>query len=364
MIREDIICPGETIKEMLEIYHYTQKDLADKLEMDLKTVNEILNGKAPITVDTAIKLEMIFNIDAIFWNNLEFNYRKELKEVEEQEKMQEEYNQIKLIYKEMVKREIVPETRDKNEIVKNFKKFMEITSISNLEQEYNKVACRQAIVKKFNMLNLMVWIQIGLKKAREVKTEEYNKEIVLREITNIRKLTLMEDQTKAREELKKICSKCGIIINFEKSMPNTAIYGIAKWLDSNTPFIQVSDRGKNVATFWFTFMHELGHIVNGRKKICFLDMEKNEIENDEDKQFLKEIEEVKANYFSRNSFIPDKEYKKFIQTLEDKEIEEKDIINFARYLKIAPCIVAGRIKFEQKKYDDKVLNSFTIKMEF
>lgn len=83
MDKNDIMCPGETIKELLEIYHYTQQDLAEKIGMDLKTVNEILNGKAPITVDTSIKLELIFNIDAAFWNNLEFNYMKELKQISE-----------------------------------------------------------------------------------------------------------------------------------------------------------------------------------------------------------------------------------------------------------------------------------------
>ncbi|MBQ3414395.1 MAG: helix-turn-helix domain-containing protein [Clostridia bacterium] len=78
MNREDIIPPGETIKELLELYNYTQLDLANKLNMEIKTVNGILNGKAPITVDTANKLELILNIDAIFWNNLEYNYRKKL----------------------------------------------------------------------------------------------------------------------------------------------------------------------------------------------------------------------------------------------------------------------------------------------
>ena len=79
MYKENILCPGETIKELLEVYNYTQEDLADKLDMDLKTVNEILNGKAFITDDIVIKLEIIFNINAIFWNNLEYNYRKTLK---------------------------------------------------------------------------------------------------------------------------------------------------------------------------------------------------------------------------------------------------------------------------------------------
>ena len=42
MDKNDIMCPGETIKELLEIYRYTQQDLAEKLGMDLKNVNEYL----------------------------------------------------------------------------------------------------------------------------------------------------------------------------------------------------------------------------------------------------------------------------------------------------------------------------------
>lgn len=365
MNRESVICPGESIKELLEVFHYTQQDLADKLNMDLKTVNEILNGKAPITVDTAIKLEMIFNVDAIFWNNLEFNYRKKLKEISEKELLEEEYQKIKQVYKEMTKRNLVSETKDKYEIVTNFKKFMEITSLENLKQEYYKVACRQSNIKSFDEIYLMVWIQIGLKKAREKQLQEYNKEKVLSNINRIRKLTMIENQEIARNELINICNECGIIVNFEKSMPNTAIYGIAKWLNSTTPFIQISDRGKNVATFWFTFMHELGHIINGRKKMCFLDMDDNLIEKDEDMQILKDVEEAKADKFSRDSLIPEKEYKKFKnQVLNKKDINAKDILVFSEEIGIAPSIVAGRIKFDENKYNDKVLNSFNVRMEF
>lgn len=364
MNKENILCPGETIKELLETYHYTQQDLADKLNMELKTVNEILNGKAVITVETAMKLEMIFNIDAAFWNNLEFNYRKKLKELESQELLKEEYMAIKDVYKEMVKRNIVKQTKNKNEVVENFKKFMEVTSLEGIEKEYYKVACRQSNKKDFNTINLMVWIQIGLKKAREVNIQEYKKEKVIKNIENIRKLTLMENQEQARLELVKICNECGIILNFERSMPNTAIYGIAKWLNSTTPFIQISDRGKNVATFWFSFMHELGHIVNGRKKLCFLDMDDNIICDDEDMQILKECEEFKADKFARNSLIPEKEYKEFYKGLENKKIIANDIIKFSKSVNIAPCIVAGRVKFDSNKYNNKILNEFNIKMEF
>lgn len=364
MDKENILCPGETIKELLETNHYTQQDLADKLNMDLKTVNEILNGKAPITVETAIKLEMIFNVDAIFWNNLEFNYRKKLKEFKEQEYIEQEYNEIKQVYKEMIKRNLVVDTKDKYKIIENFKKFMEITSIDSLKDEYYKIACRKSNTKNMDINYLMVWIQIGLRKAREIEVKEYNKEKILSKIDEIRELTLLNNQQIARKKLISICSECGIVVNFEKSMPNTAIYGIAKWLNSTTPFIQISDRGKNVATFWFSFMHELGHIIKGRKKMIFLDMDHNIIDNDKDIQFLKDVEEAKADKFSRDVLIPEIEYKKNLENIEIKNIKQQDIIDFSRKVRIAPCIIAGRIKHDKEIYDNKVLNSFNIKMEF
>lgn len=82
MNRENIMCPGETIKELLEANNESQQDLADQLGMKLKSVNDILNGKVPITIEIADKLEKIFKINATFWNNLELNYRKKLKECE------------------------------------------------------------------------------------------------------------------------------------------------------------------------------------------------------------------------------------------------------------------------------------------
>lgn len=363
MNKEDIICPGETIKELLEINYYTQQNLADKLNMDLKTVNEILNGKAPITVDTALKLELIFGVDASFWNNLEFNYRKELKMYEEYETIQREYESIKEIYKEMVKRNLVDNEKDISKIVKNFKKFMEITSLKNLQEEYARIACRQ-VNTKFNYINLMVWLQIGLRKARNYNLNKYSKDKIVSKLDVIRELTLSENQESAREKLKEICNECGIILFYEKDINNTAIYGVAKWLDSKTPFIQMSDRGKNEATFWFLFMHELGHIIEGRKKNVFIDSENNPKYNDEDIAILKECEELKADKFARNTLIPEKEYKLFLKRINNQSLNEKNIIDFAKQIKISPCLVAGRLKYDLNIYNNKILNSFNRKIEF
>jgi len=48
------------------------------MDRPTKTINEIVNGKAAITPDTAIVLELTLGISASFWNQLEINYREHL----------------------------------------------------------------------------------------------------------------------------------------------------------------------------------------------------------------------------------------------------------------------------------------------
>ncbi len=362
MNKEEIICPGETIKELLEIYNYTQQDLAQKLNINLKTANELLNGKAPITIETAIKLEYIFNVDASFWNNFELNYRRKLKALEEQQLIQQEYEKIESVYKEMVKRNLVEDSKEKETKLINFKKYMEIVNISQLEDDYYKIACRKAKVD-YNYINLLVWIQIGLKKSRDLNVQKYDKDKIISKIPEIKELTRLENQEIARKKLTDICNSCGLIVNFEKSMPHTAIYGIAKWLTPNKPFIQISDRGKELSTFWFTFFHELGHIIDGKKKSVFLDNEKEmpiiDNNNKEDTRLIDEVEEIKADNFAINNLLDKKIYKE----LKNKRLSNEDIIEYANKMNISSCILAGILRHDLNEYQNRVLNSFRIKLE-
>ena len=58
--------PGETLAETLEEIGMSQSDLARRMGRPLKTINEIVQGKAAITADTALQLERVWNIPASF----------------------------------------------------------------------------------------------------------------------------------------------------------------------------------------------------------------------------------------------------------------------------------------------------------
>jgi HTH-type transcriptional regulator / antitoxin HigA len=68
--------PGETLLETIQEFGMSQAELAQRMGRPLKTINEIIKGKAAITADTALQLEKVLRIPASFWNNAERNYRE------------------------------------------------------------------------------------------------------------------------------------------------------------------------------------------------------------------------------------------------------------------------------------------------
>jgi addiction module HigA family antidote len=69
---------GDLIEEMREEFGWTRAELAQRLDFSAKHVNELLKGRAPITADSAERLERVLGHDAGFWLRLEANYQQDL----------------------------------------------------------------------------------------------------------------------------------------------------------------------------------------------------------------------------------------------------------------------------------------------
>ena len=71
----------------VELGIQTYVELADRTGMAKKTINEIIKGKAPITPDTALKLEHVFGLPAHFWNMLQQNFQETKARLAEQDRL-------------------------------------------------------------------------------------------------------------------------------------------------------------------------------------------------------------------------------------------------------------------------------------
>ena len=70
--------PGDTIVDLIEERDWTQAQLSERLGYTKKHVSQLINGKAPITEETALKLANILGSTQKFWLNRKANYRARL----------------------------------------------------------------------------------------------------------------------------------------------------------------------------------------------------------------------------------------------------------------------------------------------
>ena len=56
--------PGEVLKDEIEAREITQRQLADSMGLTYSVVNEIINGRRPLTAKTALMFEAALDIPA------------------------------------------------------------------------------------------------------------------------------------------------------------------------------------------------------------------------------------------------------------------------------------------------------------
>jgi len=61
----------------------TQAELAARTGLTKKTINGIINGKATITPETALRLERALGRPAHFWSNLERQFQEDKLRIKE-----------------------------------------------------------------------------------------------------------------------------------------------------------------------------------------------------------------------------------------------------------------------------------------
>jgi HTH-type transcriptional regulator/antitoxin HigA len=132
----------------------------------------------------------------------------------------------------------------------------------------------------------------------------------------------------------------GIVLVAEPQIPGMKVDGAAFLLDG-VPVIGLTLRRDTVDGFWFTLMHEVGHVIlhyRAGLSTGFFD--------DADVVNVDEIER-EANEFASNILIPEEKWKRSpARITKSSEVVEK----FARELEINPAIVFGRIQKERGNY--------------
>ncbi len=338
-----VSAPGETLQEKLDELGFSQAELAMRTGRPKKTINEIIQGKAAITPETAIQFEMVLKIPAHFWLTREAKYRSWLAQKSEDNRLENEIEILsRLPIRHMIDYGWIASRSSKVDQLKEVLSFFGVAS-SNQIQCIEQIAFRKSRSYKSDPWSLAAWLRKGEIDAREMNFPEYNSDRFLQSLSEIRLMTLEEPKTFVPKLVQK-CGDAGVYVVFTRELPKTCISGATRWLNSLRPLLQMSLRHKDDGHVWFTFFHEAGHIYLGHaKKDIFLE--------DEHRGSLDAIDQFEnaANDFANNILIPERLLERF---MEQEDFSDKAIENFSTKIRVAAGIVVGRLQNMSKlRYD-------------
>ncbi|APY10273.1 XRE family transcriptional regulator [Seonamhaeicola sp. S2-3] len=352
---ESVTHPSEFLKEILEEKQMGAKEFAVKTGKPEKTISAVLKGKSAITSEMAILFEQVLKVPAHFWMEAQKNYDEYKARIEFQKNIDSAKEWAKAFpYAKMANHGWVAATRKIEEKVINLFEYFGIASLKAFEDYYfnqkTQVAFRISLKNQDNALAIASWLRHGEIQAQNMTVAKYSQSALKKSLPKIKEL-MVNQPDNFFSELRAICANVGVKLVYTPCLPKAPIHGSTRWI-GDTPLIQLSGRYKRNDSFWFTFFHEIGHILLHGKK--YISIENIEIEGE-----LKEYEK-EADDFAAKWLLSKQEE---AEILSNDELFVEDIVFYAKKFKTHPACIIGRLQ-HLKKIDYNVGNEFIKTVEF
>jgi HTH-type transcriptional regulator/antitoxin HigA len=353
------IHPGVSLAEDLAFLSLSVTEAAERMGVSKKHLSNIINGKASITPEVALKLEKVTGTEAAFWNKLTRNYQASLAVIEEKKRLVGEIknvkNSFKETYQELAKKNILPKL---NWVEKNFeditRELLSFFAVSSLDYIGDtRLAAFRRHNQNVNENTVAAIIRLGERKAQSVDVEPFNQQALKAALPEIKSYSLEEPSVylpKLEEKLRTL----GIVLVCVPGFAHTGLQGAAKWLSADKAMIILrseTQRGTEITEdkFWFNLFHQIGHLILHGKGEGFIDLD-DATDSEEEKE---------ANRFASQQFMP-----KFDALTDLNEYKQNGSIRadlaipgLANRYGIAPSIVAGMMSYE---YQDKQGNVYSV----
>lgn len=339
-----VSAPGESVLDIAEERGWTQAELAQRLGYSEKHISQLINGKVPLSVEAAVRLERVVGSTAEFWLAREANYQRHLARLEAAKKHAEWVPWLdELPLKELMAAGAVTKLRNdakhKPTLVDQCLRFFGVASPDDWRNHYGgmQMAFRRSRAEQSDVGAISAWLRLGEQQAEKVVGPKYDRDRFEQALQTIRSFCCEAPEV-FEPKMRQLLHEAGVILVLIPGIPRAHVSGVARWLGQR-PVIQLSLYGKTNDKFWFTFFHEAAHILlhantKEEKRSVFLD-DPNATHSDDP-------QEQEANRWAGHRLIP-AQYDALLPNLRSKAA----VIEFAQQISIHPGIVVGRLQHDK-----------------
>lgn len=320
--------PGYYIEELVDDSGLTQQDFAKRLDTTPKNLSKLINGQQRLTPDMAAKLSKMVGTSIDYWLNLQNAYDSVLIEIDSAKSLEDEKEVLKSIGYGYFKENFgLPNlSRRVSEQVAAVRSFLGIASLTVLTKPDLSISFRSSMdnVDGMTVAKANAMTQIAINLARGVDAPPFDKTKFKLAVNDALEQTT--NHSGFYPLIRQSFFQAGVILVVLPNLSGSKTNGATKKLGSNI-MLMVNDRRLYADSFWFTLLHEAGHILNDDLGISF------EHESGE--------KEERADRFAADSLIDPVKYSDFVSR---GVFSLSAITSFAREINRDPGIVLGRLQ--------------------
>lgn len=333
--------PGEIINEYLEYYDWSQLDLARRTGLTPKTISVICNGKSSVTAATALAMERVLQRPVHFWLNLQRQYDEaEIRQRDRAQSGEWKTWANRFPLKEMVERNFTLPSA--NSDIDLLLRYLGVSSPESWQTVWDSsgVAFRQTRKYQENISAISAWVRETELVASKIETSGFDEKLLRSLIMTIKGLTRIRVE-KAIEELQNLCAQAGVAVVFVPDLSTNGISGCARWLSAKKALIGLTLSHETDDQMWFSFFHEMGHLLLHREFQPFVLDNTTDDLLDADIDLEMETFEMEANRFAADTLIPPMALADFVR---NETFTNDAIHDFANEMNISPGLVIGRLQ--------------------
>jgi HTH-type transcriptional regulator / antitoxin HigA len=342
--------PAQLIEAHLRKRGWSQRVLALVLGADEPTVSKIMNGIKPIDAEMALTLQAVLDIDPDQLLQLQKAY--DLAKAQIEVRIDPSLSTRAALFgdlpvMEMVKRgwlDGVTDVRDVARLEAALCKFFGVPSLGEIEILPH--AAKKTSVAMPATPTQIAWLNRVRQIAEDMLVAKYS-ENALRNA--VRKFSLLLNSPEEARKVPRILMECGVRFVIVESLPAAKIDGVCFWLDDKSPVIGMSLRYDRIDNFWFVLRHECEHVLRGHGHSAAMLDANLEGERAGTGNSVSVAERL-ANDAAANFCVPQSALDRFMAR-KAPFFAHRDILGFARTLKVHPGLVAGQLQHRTGKYD-------------
>ena len=327
--------PGDTLLTLMEQHELTAETLAAKLGCSNAVMRGLLSGTVVIDAKFAAALSKHVAGTPKFWQVRQEKYQGALSRAAEAVPEKTAAEWIKRFpRKDMAKYGWIKQPSTRGELVKAYLAYFGVSDPAEWEERYTDflkgTAFRTSQTFESKVGALSAWLRQGEIEAAELRCAKWNPTALRNRLEEIRVFTKTKNPKYFLPQLRRICAQVGVAVVFIRAPSGCAASGATRFVTSRKAMVILSFRYLSDDHFWFTFFHEIGHLLLHKEDLTFIDG----AESSSNKM------EKEANEFSERVLIPQNRH----EELMDLEPNRERIIKFAYSVGVSAGIVVGQLQ--------------------